>query len=139
MDTYFGIYLFNGLPTAINTLVPEYTSVPTIQAGVNNTLTLTVGDTYTELGATATDDVDGILTDKIITTGIPNTNVAGTYTITYTVPDTSGNIGTATRTVVVKTPAPPPVVTPPTTTPETPSTNTNTSTPTDTTVNNTVQ
>ncbi|WP_188118097.1 DUF3344 domain-containing protein [Methanobrevibacter millerae] len=42
MDTYFGVYLFSARPTAINNLVPEYTSVPTIQAGVENTLTLTV-------------------------------------------------------------------------------------------------
>ena len=44
MDTYFAVYLFSSRPTAITDLVPEYTSVPTIQAGVENTLTLTVTD-----------------------------------------------------------------------------------------------
>ena len=42
MDTYFAVYLFGNIPTAVNKLATEYTSVPTIQAGVNNTLTLTV-------------------------------------------------------------------------------------------------
>lgn len=109
------------------------TTAPVISVIGGNTLTLTVGDTYTELGATATDDVDGILSDKIIITGTPNTNVSGTYAITYTVSDTSGNIGTATKTVVVKAPVP---VTPPPTT-ETPSTGT--TTPSNTTVDNNVQ
>ena len=42
MDTYFAVYMFSARPTALTNLVPEYTSVPTIQAGVENTLTLTV-------------------------------------------------------------------------------------------------
>ena len=105
---------------------------PVISIIGGSTLTLTIGDTYTELGATANDDVDGDISSKIITTGTVNTGVAATYTITYTVADTAGNIGTAIKTVVVKAP-----VAPPTIEPETPSTNT--ATPTDPVVNTTVQ
>ena len=96
------------------------TTLPVITLNGNSTLTLKVGETYTELGAKATDNKDGDITSKILTAGTVNTAVAGTYTITYTVSDTSGNTATATRTVNV--------VKPTTTTPSTPSTGTNTTT-----------
>ena len=104
------------------------TTLPVITITGGKTLNLTVGSTYVESGATATDNVDGDISAKIITTGTVNTSVAGTYTITYTVADTAGNIATATRTVVVK--AQEPIM---------PPTDTNTSEPTDTTENSTVQ
>lgn len=126
--------------TCVNCLAD--TTAPVISIIGGSTITLTVGDTYIESGATAYDDVDGDVSAKIIIKGTPNKDVVGNYLVTYEVVDSSGNIGTATRTVVVKEKVvQPPVVTPPATTPETetPSTNTNTNTPTDTTVNNTVQ
>jgi Domain of unknown function (DUF5011) len=46
-------------------------------------------DTYSELGATATDNVDKEI--AIIISGSVNTSVAGVYTITYTAKDTAGN------------------------------------------------
>jgi len=58
--------------------------------------------TYTDAGATATDEVDGDLTSSIVTSGVVNTSIEGSYTITYTVSDTSGNTATATRQVVVQ-------------------------------------
>ena len=73
---------------------------PVISLNGAATLELTVGDTYTEAGATATDDVDGTVT--VTTTGSVNTTTAGTYTITYTAKDAAGNTATATRTVTVK-------------------------------------
>lgn len=58
-------------------------------------------DSYEELGATATDDKDGDITDKIVTTGNVD-NEKGTYTIDYDVTDASGNAAdTVTRTVNV--------------------------------------
>jgi len=107
------------------------TTLPVITLIGSSTLTLTVGDTYTDAGATAYDDVDGDITEKIITTGTVNTGVAATYTITYTVSDAAANVATATRTVVVKVPEP--VVPPTTTEPENeiPSTNTTTNTTVD--------
>ena len=57
--------------------------------------------TYTDAGATATDEVDGDLTSSIVTSGVVNTSIEGNYIITYTVSDTSGNTATATRQVVV--------------------------------------
>lgn len=57
--------------------------------------------TYIEHGATATDNVDGNITTNIKITGSPNMNLAGTYTITYTVSDAAGNTNTANRFVIV--------------------------------------
>lgn len=53
-------------------------------------------------GATATDDKDGDLTSKIEVSGNVDTKKAGTYKITYTVKDSSGNTATVIRTVTVK-------------------------------------
>ena len=63
--------------------------------------TVNLNSTYTDAGATATDNVDGDLTSSIVTTGVVNTSIEGNYIITYTVSDTSGNTATATRQVVV--------------------------------------
>jgi len=66
-------------------------------------VTLTVGDTYSDAGATANDNVDGNITANIQTSGSVDTTTAGTYTITYTVSDTAGNAAdTMTRTVTVQ-------------------------------------
>lgn len=72
-------------------------------------LTLTAGGTYTEPGFTATDDVDGDITDQVEVSGSVDCNRAGTYTITYTVKDSFGNATTVTRTVKVKSAYKPPV------------------------------
>ena len=50
-------------------------------------LTLAAGQAYEELGATASDDIDGDLTDRIIISGTVNTTVVGSYTcLLYTSP-----------------------------------------------------
>lgn len=63
--------------------------------------TRTVGETWSEPGFSASDNVDGDLTDQVVVTGTVNTNVPGTYTLTYSVTDAAGNTSTATRTVTV--------------------------------------
>src|SRR4029077_1442997 len=76
---------------------------PTITLKGAASVTLTVGDTYTDAGATANDALDGDLSAKIVTTNPVNTAQVGDYTVTYNVKDTSGNAATpATRTVTVK-------------------------------------
>jgi hypothetical protein len=68
----------------------------------NSTINLTVGETYTEAGATALDDVFGDITASIIISGTVNTSIIGTYTLTYNVTDSLGNVATpVTRTVIV--------------------------------------
>lgn len=65
------------------------------------------GSTYTEQGATAVDDVDGDLTSSLAVSGSIDTNTYGEQYITYTVTDSSGNVGEKQRIVVVKELTPP--------------------------------
>ena len=89
----------------VQAAVPQDTTAPTITLNGAQTITLTVGDTYTEEGATAQDDVDGDITSKIVIGGDVNTSKAGTYLVTYNVSDTTGNLATeVTRTVVINQP-----------------------------------
>lgn len=85
---------------------------PEIVLKGETSLTLTAGGTYTEPGFTATDDVDGDITDRVEVSGSVDCNRAGTYTITYTVKDSFGNTTTVTRTVKVKAIYQPPTVNP---------------------------
>ncbi|NRD22095.1 DUF5011 domain-containing protein [Winogradskyella litoriviva] len=85
---------------------PADTTAPVITLTGASTINLEVGDTYNELGATATDNVDGNLTSSIVITGTVNTNLAGTYTRYYNVSDAAGNEATQrTRSIIVTEPA----------------------------------
>ncbi|WP_298517190.1 S8 family serine peptidase [uncultured Kordia sp.] len=78
------------------------TEAPVITLTGAATITLTVGDSFTDPGATATDNVDGNLTSSIVVTGSVNTSVEGTYTLNYNVSDAAGNAATqVSRTVNV--------------------------------------
>lgn len=75
---------------------------PVITLNGTTPVDVEIGSVYTDAGATATDTVDGDRTANIITVNPVNTNVLGTYTVTYNVMDTSGNAATqVTRTVNV--------------------------------------
>lgn len=96
------------------------TMPPVITLTDSDTINIYVGDSYTDSGATASDDVDGDITAKIVVVNPVDTNVAGTYIITYNVSDAAGNPAIEViRTVVVseRPASPPPEETPP---PETP-------------------
>jgi hypothetical protein len=82
--------------------VIEDTTVPVITLLGDETVTIEVGTAYTDAGATALDNYDGDLTSIIVVTGSVDTNTVGTYTISYDVTDTNGNVATTvTRTVNV--------------------------------------
>ena len=100
-----------GVPA--NTLDPEVATsaiqidvtAPVIVLNGAATVILTVGGTYTDAGATATDNVDDnlALTALIAAAGTVDTNTAGTYTITYNVSDAANNAAApVTRTVVIQ-------------------------------------
>ena len=78
------------------------TTAPVITLNGDAQITVEVGTTYTDLGATASDNYDGDITADINVTNPVDTSVIGTYTVTYNVTDSSGNDATeVTRTVNV--------------------------------------
>jgi P2-related tail formation protein len=87
--------------TATRTVNVVDTTAPVITVLGNNPMTVELGGTYSEPGATSNGG------ETVTITGSVDTDTLGTYTITYTATDANGNTGTATRTVnVVDTTAP---------------------------------
>ncbi len=82
------------------------TTAPVITLLGTTQVTVTQGDTYTEAGATALDNIDGDITANIVTVNPIDTDTVGTYTITYSATDSAGNSATETRTVYVNAPEP---------------------------------
>ncbi len=80
----------------------ENAKAPKISLIGEASMTLNIGDTYTEKGATAKDDKDGDITGDIQISGSVNTSKSGTYSIKYTVKNSLGKETTKIRTVVVK-------------------------------------
>lgn len=76
---------------------------PVITLLGNSDVELVYGATYTDAGATASDNVDGNITSSIVVTGLPtNTSPVGSYLVHYNVSDAVGNVATeVTRTVTL--------------------------------------
>lgn len=72
---------------------------PSISLNGNSIIELDFGSPYIELGATAIDNADTNL--SITTSGAVNINNIGSYEITYSVTDSSGNSNSAIRTINV--------------------------------------
>lgn len=86
-DTYFGN-------------APVDTTPPVITLNGPSTLQITQGDTYTPSNATATDETDGSV--AVVVTGDDfDTNIVGTYTVTFTATDAANNSSSETQTVTV--------------------------------------
>jgi hypothetical protein len=75
-------------------------------------VTVEVFKAYTDAGATATDNVDGNITARIVKTGDVNTSKLGTYALTYNVADTAGNAADPVNRSVHVIDLTPPVITP---------------------------
>jgi hypothetical protein len=96
------------------TTTPNDPSAPVISVNGNNPANIFVGDTYSDLGVIVTDNQDDNLGYLVSLDGgetlspeqlLLDTSVAGTHTITYSASDSQGNVGTATRTVIIEAPA----------------------------------
>lgn len=83
------------------TIVYGDTEPPVLTLNEGTEIAVNVGTAYTDPGYTATDNADGDLTAKVLVEGSVDTYKSGTYSITYTVTDSYGNVSTATRTVTV--------------------------------------
>ena len=99
----------------VNVPPPPDTTPPVITMLGANPASVLVGAVYVDAGATALDDKDGNITNRIATSGLPiNTNAVGSYLVTYTVSDQAGNQAVpVVRTVNVVNVPPPPDTTPP--------------------------
>ncbi len=71
-------------------LTPPDTTAPVITLLGTSPITVAVGSTYTDAGATALDNIDGNLTLSIAVTNPVNTSAVGSYTVTYNVSDAAG-------------------------------------------------
>ncbi|WP_373033810.1 immunoglobulin-like domain-containing protein, partial [Sulfurovum sp.] len=91
--TYRAVYIVDS-----NYAQPDITP-PSITVLGDNPHRLTIGDSYTDAGATAWDNRDGS-----VSVGVSysfNTSVEGTYQVTYTAVDSAGNSAKAYRSVMV--------------------------------------
>lgn len=78
---------------------PEVT--PPVIEGVED-VDITVGEEFDPMaGVSATDEVDGDLTDDIEVSGTVDVDVVGEYTLTYSVTNSGGETATESRTVTV--------------------------------------
>ena len=78
------------------------TTIPVITLTGDATVDIEVGSTYTDEGATASDNYDGDITSSIAIVNPVDTDVVGQYIVTYNVSDTNSNAAVeVTRTVNV--------------------------------------
>ena len=83
--------------------VTEDSIAPVITLLGDATVSIEVGDTYIDAGATAKDNYDGDITSNIVTVSNVDTAILGSYTVTYDVTDVNGNAAdTVTRIVSVE-------------------------------------
>ncbi|OCA86561.1 hypothetical protein A8L44_09195 [Bacillus sp. FJAT-27986] len=91
----------SGNEATVKRTVTVIDSTDPILSGVKD-LEINFGDEFDPLkGITASDNNDGDITSKIKVEGAVNVNKAGSYKLTYSVSDESGNNATAERTVTV--------------------------------------
>ena len=81
-------------------IVPD-TGAPTITLVGSSTINIEEGDSYTDAGASASDEVDGDISNSITTSGSVDASTPGTYTLIYSVSDAAGNSVELTRTIIV--------------------------------------
>ena len=100
----------------VQTAVTPDTTPPTLSLTGNTSVTISVGTTYNDEGATCSDLVDGAtipITPTVVSNTVDTTQT-GTYAVTYSCADAAGNpAADVTRTVIVQT-AVTPDTTPPT-------------------------
>ena len=112
--TTFVLFIDGPGTTAGDFYVDNISQIPTVDETApvitligDNPLELTVGNTYTDPGATAEDNVDGNISANIVVGGdTVDTNVEGSYTVTYNVSDEAGNAATEVTRVVNVNPPP---------------------------------
>ncbi len=92
----------DALRAVINQVQPAAssdTTAPVISLNGDAAVTINIGETYSDSGASANDDTDG--TVPVSVSNPVNSSTSGVYTVTYTAQDSAANSATATRVVTV--------------------------------------
>ncbi|NOY69715.1 MAG: DUF5011 domain-containing protein, partial [Deltaproteobacteria bacterium] len=89
--TYSATDTAGNIATATRTVNVTDQTAPVITILGDNPVTMAVGGSYTDAGATATDNVDATVT-VVVTANTVNTSAVGSYIVTYSATDTAGNI-----------------------------------------------
>ena len=82
-------------------LVREDLEGPSISLNGKSNIYLSIGSSYSESGASASDNCDGDVSSSISISGGVDTSKAGNYSVTYTAVDSVGNSNSVTRNVYV--------------------------------------
>ena len=90
-----------GAAVRIINVYKKDTIPPVITLNGSSLQEIDVEGEYTELGATATDDVEGDITNRVVTVGVVNTKREGIYYIKYLITDQEGNTASVVRRVIV--------------------------------------
>ena len=93
--------------TVTRVVTVQDTTPPVITLAGDANVTILLGSDWTDPGYTASDNYDGSLTSEVQVAGAVNLNAKGTYVLTYSATDSSGNSATVTRGVTVTDGAPP--------------------------------
>ena len=89
---------------AIDT-TPQDTTRPVIRLNGASNEMISQGMAYRDPGATANDNVDGDISNRIVVSGSVNTSIPGTYTLRYNVSDSAGNAATTVNRTITVTPS----------------------------------
>lgn len=89
--------------TLVSGCKKEDENAPAISLNGLSEITIDLGETFNDPGASANDEEDGDLTKSVTVTGTVDNQKVGTYTLKYNVSDEAGNPATeVTRTVKVR-------------------------------------
>jgi len=102
---YTVTYHLNNSKVERNVVVKDNIA-PTIKLKGKDKIYLQINGTYKEEGATANDNIDGDISNKIEIKGSVDTSKVGKYIITYTVKDNEGNKASINREINIQAPAP---------------------------------
>ena len=85
-------------------LVREDKDLPKIILNDNQSMHIPVGTSFSDPGFSASDNCDGDITSNVVVSGSVDSNSPGTYTIDYSVSDSSGNSFSISRSINVYVP-----------------------------------
>jgi hypothetical protein len=101
----------NAASAAMRMVTVEDTTLPVISLIGDEIVNLERGADYDDAGATASDNLDGDISQNIIVTGTIDTNIEGRQDLDFDVADSSGNNATTvTRIIIVDDTTPPTIV-----------------------------